>query len=432
MAFSYSGIVNYGKNPLPSVEGWGTNMNILRDPPKAIITRRKDKVGDTSSITNMIGENGTRFNEAIQVFARGINPSVSVSYSNHGTGNGNMAGMTTPIANGSRNASLPYKVIRDGAFYPPINRLANLQALSRTNRLVTCASTQPGFVDYSKKARVCGTAKQTREVKTTTLKACVRPTAKYIIHAPIKAPNDIKKYVNNKINVSANSGTGTNNIIHQTNLLHSAETRGGTTTQNTAFRTNPNDKHRQVNNSKLPSTDKFVHNKIIKPEAYTNPTSKVHNTTSIDELFDLSAVPVQNIRTSSCSAPISGSDYTKHMNEKDMSFNRNVPEYSATTNTSNPTVKVQASYDNKHVLTPNKPRASFSASKVRRNSQPVYREAKLGPTLKLGGFTNVGVKPRHETIRNVQATGETQKSRTSRFVNREMQERYSKPSPWQQ
>ena len=37
---SYSGITNYGKATLPSVDSWGTNMNILKDPPKSITTRK--------------------------------------------------------------------------------------------------------------------------------------------------------------------------------------------------------------------------------------------------------------------------------------------------------------------------------------------------------------------------------------------------------
>ena len=51
---SYSGISNYGKVTLPSVEAGLGSMNILRDPPKSIMTRRIDKVGETSSITEMI------------------------------------------------------------------------------------------------------------------------------------------------------------------------------------------------------------------------------------------------------------------------------------------------------------------------------------------------------------------------------------------
>ena len=56
MSISYSGLTNYGKATLPSAESWGTNMNILRDPPKSITTRRIDKVGQTSEITTMIDD----------------------------------------------------------------------------------------------------------------------------------------------------------------------------------------------------------------------------------------------------------------------------------------------------------------------------------------------------------------------------------------
>ena len=60
MSISYHGIVGYGKSTLPSVESWSTNMNILRDPPKSITTRKIDKVGETSEITQMIQESGDR------------------------------------------------------------------------------------------------------------------------------------------------------------------------------------------------------------------------------------------------------------------------------------------------------------------------------------------------------------------------------------
>ena len=52
--FSYSSIVNNGKVTLPSVDTWGTNMNIIRDPPKSIMTRRRDKVGENNDMLKMI------------------------------------------------------------------------------------------------------------------------------------------------------------------------------------------------------------------------------------------------------------------------------------------------------------------------------------------------------------------------------------------
>ena len=73
---------------LPSVESWGTNMNILKDPPKSIHTRRIDKVGDTQEITIDIDGAGDRICEMINVYGRGINQMVGVNYGNNGTNGG--------------------------------------------------------------------------------------------------------------------------------------------------------------------------------------------------------------------------------------------------------------------------------------------------------------------------------------------------------
>ena len=75
---SYSSITNRGKVTLPSVDSWGTDMSIMRDPPKSITMRRIDKVGPDSTITKMQDESD-RSAECILLFARGVNPSVSVS-----------------------------------------------------------------------------------------------------------------------------------------------------------------------------------------------------------------------------------------------------------------------------------------------------------------------------------------------------------------
>ena len=73
MSISYSGLTNYGKATNPSVEMGLGSMNILRDPPRSITTRRVDKVGQTSSITEMIDDSGNRACEAINLYARGVN-----------------------------------------------------------------------------------------------------------------------------------------------------------------------------------------------------------------------------------------------------------------------------------------------------------------------------------------------------------------------
>lgn len=151
MAISYSAIVNYGKTTLPSVESWNTNMNIMKDPPRSIHTRKIDRVGETSAITSAVDESGDRFCEAINYYARGQNPMVSVSY-----GQGQRS---------STQAFLPYRVVRDGAFRPPIWSQEDLLPLSRMPRIWTEASTQPYQPIFTMRLRNCGTAENTREVK---------------------------------------------------------------------------------------------------------------------------------------------------------------------------------------------------------------------------------------------------------------------------
>ncbi len=158
MAFSYSGIVNYGKSTLPSVESWNTNMNIIKDPPKAIMTRVIDRVGDTSEILATLADSGDRYCENINYYARSINPMVAVSY-----GESNTIANSTSLANGE--AFLPYRVVRDGAFRPPIYRQEDLFPLSRLPRNWTTVDARPFAVDFSKRVMNCGTCETTKEVK---------------------------------------------------------------------------------------------------------------------------------------------------------------------------------------------------------------------------------------------------------------------------
>lgn len=136
---SYSGLRTSAKATLPSVEMWGTNMNILKDPPKSIHTRRIDKVGQTQSVLNAQDQSGDRIAEAINVYARGVNPMVAVSFDNYS----NNAGRSSPFQN-NKNVSLPYKVT---TFRPPIMRQEDLLPLSRLPRNWFYSYTNPSFPD---------------------------------------------------------------------------------------------------------------------------------------------------------------------------------------------------------------------------------------------------------------------------------------------
>jgi len=217
MSISYSGLTNYGKATNPSVEMGLGSMNILRDPPRSITTRRVDKVGQTSSITEMIDDSGNRACEAINLYARGVNPSVSVSYGNAGN-NGGQRSSSVFGSNitGGLQAKLPYAIMKDGAFRPPTRTQEQLLPLSRLPRVNTESFTQPGFVDYSKRLN-CSDGEY-RQIKKDTIKACIRPTATYKINHQIKEPFEVKYVIKNPVkfdSMAGFSGTRTRDLTIQ-------------------------------------------------------------------------------------------------------------------------------------------------------------------------------------------------------------------------
>jgi hypothetical protein len=166
-------------------------MNIIKDPTKSIHTRKIDRVGETSAITSAVDESGDRFCEAINYYARGQNPMVSVSYGQSQTLRSGLDG-----SNNATQAFLPYRIAREGAFRPPIWSQEDLLPLSRLPRIWTQASTQPYQPIFTMRLRNCGTAEETREVKNNALKiAC--ETSKVVaaypdINHPDIRPNLIK------------------------------------------------------------------------------------------------------------------------------------------------------------------------------------------------------------------------------------------------
>lgn len=145
---SYSGLVNYGKATLPTVESWNMSSSIVKDPPKSIHTRKIDKVGQTSYLNTVIDESTDRVCESINHYARGVNPMVSVNY-----GQG-------------QNVFLPHRVAKDGAFRPPILRLEDLLPKSRLPRIWTSMNTQPFNIKYTERPFNGSTVESTKEVKT--------------------------------------------------------------------------------------------------------------------------------------------------------------------------------------------------------------------------------------------------------------------------
>jgi hypothetical protein len=176
------------------------------------MTRRINKVGETSSITAMVDDSGDRACEAITRFARGVNPMVSVSYGNEG--NGSMGG--NPTANsGNTAAKLPYRIMDAGAFRPPLMKPINLLPLSRLPRNATSVSSSKDFPDYMKKAMCPQSAEKTVGVKNKILKTSIRPTARYQIETPIQENFEVKYVIQNPIKIGADSGIRTRDLTTQ-------------------------------------------------------------------------------------------------------------------------------------------------------------------------------------------------------------------------
>jgi hypothetical protein len=430
---SYSGLTNYGRATLPSVETWGSNMNILRDPPKSVTTRRIDKVGQTSDITQMTEDSGNRACEAINVYARGVNPMVSVSYSNNGRGgaSGSLTGLSqnfTNITTGNTQATLPYKAMNEGAFRPPVRRAEDLMPLSRQPRAWTNAFTQPGMVDYSKSIRVLPTAEQSKEIQKT-IKTNVRPTAVYKLEKPMERPIETKYHIQSSINNSASSGTRTMNITQQhvgvpVKELHDDPLHA-------VANANVGDSRNFVNDNNNIDMNSYIQDISVK-ETFTNVSSNNSNATSITEIMDLSEInmPIKESINITRNAPLSGVEQNNYVHD-DMILTRNLPEYYTTTNTST-AQNYQRMEHNDRELERNIPTGSYATNTISRGDTTANngREAFLIPKIQAGGFDGRGTVPELASARNYRESINTEKSNMSKQVLAMGQERFEKPAPW--
>lgn len=290
MSISFSALKTHKDLTLPSIEMWGTNMNILKDPPKSITTRKIDKVGQDSKITEMIDAAGDRACEAINVYARGVNPSVSVSYTNYG----NNGGGSAINRSGQTNASLPYKVNEGGAFRPPVVSPRELLPLSRQPRLVTQAITNPEAINYAKRA-MCPDPNSMREVRKLTLeKNNIRPTARYQIERQVQDINPENSIIENPINISGYSGVRTMDVT-QTQEQKPGRQIGDVTYK--VITTNPGtlDKSRKIET--VMHTDKYLQDLRVKAVT-TNPGRKGDGKKYVNKTIELvKNVPTHNATT---------------------------------------------------------------------------------------------------------------------------------------
>ena len=475
---SYSGITNRGKVSLPSVDNWGSNLNILKDPPKSIHTRSKTLVGSNNDIIDEVGDSGNRIGEYINVYARGVNPFVSVSYSNNNTGlnsNGRVSNQG--------QAKLPYRIMRDGAFRPPVLSQEDLLPLSRLPRVKTEAKTNAGNVDYTKKLFDQEQQEKGRQIKDEVLHTFVKPTAVYKIEKPQEQTYDVKfsiKEVIKKGSVSA--GFGSKNIVQtevkvptaeiiQNNLradartnigdtrkflnnnemytekyiqdsnAHSVQTNMGTKQNYVSFDSENFDSDRYIQESNVHSvqtnmgtkqnyvsfdnenfdSDRYIQDTTTKT-ATTNPSTNKHYTL-IDELADLSDLPVKNkAMVVSTQAPVSKQDKVNYIHS-DIELDRNMPEYSASASKSENIYKF-IEPTNQIELERNTPITSFVSNVVGKSSvDNNSKDARLNPKINAGSFSIPAGVPK--ITRSDRENIDTAQSRMSKAYNNDANQRFN-------
>lgn len=408
---SYSAITNKGKVTLPSVDNWSTNLNILKDPPQSIHTRNISKVGSNNDVLDEVDNSANRIGEYINVFARGVNPSVSVSYSNTGSNNNGSISI-----GGQTHAKLPYRIMRDGAFRPPILTQEDLLPGSRLPRVKTEAKTNATNIDYSKKLFDQEQQEKSRQIKEDVLHTFVRPTAVYKLEKPQEKTYDVKfsiKEVIQKGTISA--GFGSKNIVQTEVKVPTAEIINNNLHANA--RSNIGDTRKFINNTNEFYTDKYIQDSnahsvqtnigttknyvsfdsdnfdtdryiqdVNVVNASTNPNSNKHYTL-IDELADLSDMPVKDKTIIvSTNAPLSKTAKINYIHS-DIELDRNMPEYSAVSSkTENIYKMVQPT--NEIELERNTPVTSFVSNIVGMSSvDNNSKDARLNAKIQAGSFS---------------------------------------------
>lgn len=400
MSLSYSALKNRGGTiTLPSVGSWGTNNNIIKDPYKSIHTRRIDKVGDTSAITQTVEESDNRTCEVIRPYARGQNPMVSVSYSN----------------SDGTSSKLPYTIMKDGAFRPPIKTQRDLLPLSRLPRPNTQIATKREFIDFSKKLRTCGTAEQTREVHNKITQTCIRPTAVYNLSTQATKPIEVKYVIQNPVQISAVSGLKTMDITQQVVKKPTKEIE-----QNIIypFAISNLQGNKHVNNNKV-DTKKFINKDALNTIATTNTSMDYLQLSTLEEVFDKNTIKTKNVLEGDYSTNKQGNTKQNYIHNN-IELSKNLPTHNTYSNINDPTKYIKIQHENKLTYNRNTPQ-TYASTNVNNSSamkdQIITRNVKLPPKVKPGSFDAKGNLPVVNKVNNFKNIGMTNKS----FINKSYQ-----------
>lgn len=331
---SYSSITNNGKVTLPSVGSWGTSMNIMKDPPRSIMTRRKDKVDEAGEINKMI-DNSDRSADSILRFARGVNPMVGVSFSNAG-------GSTQGFNN--QQSRLPYTINKDGDFHPPVQAPQDLLPLSRMPRNTTFAISNPGMPNYAKELDNSRNVTTTSTVKPNIIASAVRSTKTYYLQKPFQEAFEHSK---NGIQNIAHKHATTNSRQTKISELFVQDPSKGINENYTTVSADSNKqeiKFANLDNNNFDSNNYIQDSNNV--TVHSNPGMKVDNGLLIDEdMLDLSNMNTKDISVIDYKTPLSSYGKTEHIYENFELLDRNLPEYQSFSNRNGATTKINFIHD---------------------------------------------------------------------------------------
>jgi len=451
-------MLQYPKNEhitLGSVENWSSNMNILRDPPRSLFTRRVDKVGQNMDITELVDSSADRATEGIQVYARGVNPMVSVSYSNQSNNAGTSGNPTA--TSGKTQAFLPYPIMNEGAFRPPVRNPRDLLPLSRLPRVWFSTDARINAPDYSKTKQQPNDYRAVKDATDMIKSYDVRPNQSASINVKTLEHfmADPKAAINEKhINVNANAGIQARDISSFTRD-NVDRAKGALEKALAVFAQSQKTQDRSHDLSNLSIDEKRYIQNVLATEGHTNPsmrTAQGLENLSIDEKRYIQNV-LQAQTFANRSADINAkrldeiNDSGRRMTVKDnmIQYNTdaginpgytflgemaqpvledlNLPQHSRTTQISDSRVHHRVGHEKDLELERNVPMTHVTAnvSKIEDlNSMTLSsRDARLDPLLKKGGFQNVGYKPTIDRADLVAQHKESDKDRIRQSVNQQ-------------
>jgi hypothetical protein len=382
---SYSAINSNRRVSLPSVETWGTNMNIIKDPPKSIFTRKKIKVGDTNLINNEIENSNSRTDEAILKFARGVNPMVAVSYQNQG----NNGGLSTLQRSQNTQAFLPYRIMKDGDFRPPIMSKEELLPLSRQSRKNTNVYTKPHLIDFSKKGKIYTKDTNQKEVRKKILEISAKPNSSFKLETPLSKPYETKYNVKDNLLISADSGIRTMNITEQNvqtpyntindSKIHLYDVNPNINVNKYVFNstlntepyvldnihysvdTNISDNTVYVNNT-IMDTERFLQDNINGNISYnTNISSNNSFDHDTNNIIDQKFIKTKDINNIDYFTNISQNIHKQISPDNEILLSRNLPEHNINSNISQ-NIHKQISPDNEILLSRNLPEYNINSN----------------------------------------------------------------------